>query len=706
MLRSRSITAAFLVPFVLSACGGGGSSSSDPSSSTSSADGSPDDPPPGSGVDDCDPPPPPTFTVDLPKLGLPPDEEGQGWARPPVWEHHPDAADDSITVPNGRPIYALIVSGYASNRYLDELMVYRFARHLMVQGAYVHFAWWNNLLAPYMERPLHHPQSYPGDLTADALDFLTADAAGEKAVPGEDYQFVADAERFLRAIRDNNPSAMIIVVGHSMGGGAVVHLGQRTDVLVDILAPIDPVGNRNYPFAGPLSLHGGGPIVPDFNWTRWRVSRDNFLGYRSLVADGLSCVPDGPWLKDVGETQNSLLCALLYSYHDAPTLSFGSHIANLYHRFQQEALFPFDYNSAYLFGHDVPPGGTTSQNDVPMTPGLCGLLPCEDPGGWPLLALMSFGCCATGDGVGWGSDGHGEIIGYRGPIPHPVPLAVRVRTSPQCGSCPNQVWPSRELSGGTWSDPGASSRRAILEELEVLPAGSAWAHEPTNTGLCLVSPGLINTFGLMNKPPSAVAGEDQFLECTGQEGTEVVLDGSGSSDPDGDALEHGWTWATGSASGAVVTLTLPRGTHCITLETKDPTGHVDRDVVTVTIADTTPPELEVACSPVILWPPNHEMVDIVATVVAEDLCGAVTGIELVSITSSDPDDGTGDGHTTGDVEGAEYGTEDTAFRLRAERSGNAGYRLYTITYRATDDAENSREVAAEVWVVNPNGQDD
>src|SRR5688572_2097632 len=110
----------------------------------------------------CDPVPQPTFTVHLPKLGLPPDEEGQGWNRPPVWEHHPNATDDSITVPNGRPIYALIVSGYASNRDLDELMVYNFARHLMARGAYVHYSWWNNLLAPYMERPLHHSQSQPG----------------------------------------------------------------------------------------------------------------------------------------------------------------------------------------------------------------------------------------------------------------------------------------------------------------------------------------------------------------------------------------------------------------------------------------------------------------------------------------------------------------------------------------------------------------
>jgi hypothetical protein len=43
------------------------------------------------------------------------------------------------------------------------------------------------------------------------------------------------------------------------------------NVLIDILAPIDPVGNRNYPFAGIVRQN-----QPDYNWTRWRLSRDNF----------------------------------------------------------------------------------------------------------------------------------------------------------------------------------------------------------------------------------------------------------------------------------------------------------------------------------------------------------------------------------------------------------------------------------------------
>lgn len=681
---------------LLCACSPGGSSGGSNTGGGSSGGGG-DDPPP-----DCHAPPPPTFTVDLPKLDLPPDEEGQGWTRPPVWEHLPDATDDSITIPNGRPIYALIVSGYASNRFFDELMVYRFARHLMSQGAYVHYAWWNNLLAPYMERPLHHPQSFPGDLIGNALDFASVDDASQKAAPGEDYQFVADAKRFLTAIREHNPSAMIVVVGHSMGGGAVVHLGSQTDVLVDLLAPIDPVGNRNYPFSGPLSLHGGSFVTQDYNWTRWRVSRDRFLGYKTLVRDGIDCVPDGPWLKDVDETQNVPFCSLLYYYNDAPTLTFGSHIVNLFHRYQQEALFPFDYDAAYPFGHVEPPGGSTSQQAVTTIPAFCGLQRCSDPGGWPEFALTIFGCCATGDGVGWSNDGHGEIVGYRGPLPLPVPLGVRVGTSPQCGSCDGLIWPARSVSGGVWNDGDSALRRSLLQDLETLPIGTQWAHQPVNPDLCLVSGGLIDRFDAMNRPPHAVAGGDQTLECTGQEGTQVVLDGTGSSDPESDPLDYTWTWSTGTATGPVATVTLPRGVFCITLTVRDPTGHVAEDVTSVTIQDTTPPDLTLALSPSILWPPNHQMVDIQATVEAQDLCGSVAHLTLVSITSSDADDGHGDGHTTGDIQGDEPGTLDTSFQLRAERSGNAGIRTYTVTYEATDDAGNRREVSGEVVVRNPN----
>ena len=237
-------------------------------------------------------PPEDTFEVVLPAINTGITEVG--FAVPPIW-NDVTPVNESIDIPNGRPIYALIVSGYASNKYLDEMMLYNFARDLMDKGAYVHYAWWNNLLAPYMERPLHHSQSEPGNLGVNLAQVATANSASKKALPGEDYQFVADAKIFLTKIRENNPNAIIIVAGHSMGGGAVVHLASQTNELIDILAPIDPVGNRNLPFAGVGRL-----ATSDFNWTRWRVSRNNFRGYKKSENTGTifnpNCTPTGSWL--------------------------------------------------------------------------------------------------------------------------------------------------------------------------------------------------------------------------------------------------------------------------------------------------------------------------------------------------------------------------------------------------------------------------
>ena len=70
----------------------------------------------------------------------------------------------------------------------------------------------------------------------------------------------------------------------------------------------------------------------------------------------------------------------------------------------------------------------------------------------------------------------------------------------------------------------------------------------------------------------------------------------------------------------------------------------------------------------------------------------------MSVTSSEPDDGLGDGDTPGDVAGAAAGTADLAFSLRAERSGIGPGRTYTVTYAATDPSGNTGEDSATVAV--------
>ena len=127
----------------------------------------------------------------------------------------------------------------------------------------------------------------------------------------------------------------------------------------------------------------------------------------------------------------------------------------------------------------------------------------------------------------------------------------------------------------------------------------------------------------------------------------------------------------------------------------DPFRSSDHDPVLIGLSlDTTAPELAVSVSPDVLSPPNHQYVTVQATVTATDGDAAEPTVELVSVTSNEPDNGKGDGNTTRDI----VIVDDTTFRLRAERSGAGDGRVYTITYRATDAAGNSTTESATVTV--------
>ncbi|HYY99628.1 MAG TPA: hypothetical protein VE642_13595, partial [Pyrinomonadaceae bacterium] len=75
-----------------------------------------------------------------------------------------------------------------------------------------------------------------------------------------------------------------------------------------------------------------------------------------------------------------------------------------------------------------------------------------------------------------------------------------------------------------------------------------------------------------------------------------------------------------------------------------------------------------------------------------------------SITSSEPDDGLGDGDAPNDIQGAAFGADDREFLLRAERSGKGSGRVYTVTYRARDAAGNTTTVSTQVSVPHDRGK--
>jgi hypothetical protein len=103
-----------------------------------------------------------------------------------------------------------------------------------------------------------------------------------------------------------------------------------------------------------------------------------------------------------------------------------------------------------------------------------------------------------------------------------------------------------------------------------------------------------------------------------------------------------------------------------------------------------PGTVQVMTDPATLWPPNHRMVDVHVTISLSggcpSACPAPPVVVLASLDSSEPDDapGAGDGHTTGDIQGATTGSADFDFQLRAERDGGGGGRLYRIGYVASD----------------------
>ena len=121
------------------------------------------------------------------------------------------------------------------------------------------------------------------------------------------------------------------------------------------------------------------------------------------------------------------------------------------------------------------------------------------------------------------------------------------------------------------------------------------------------------------------------------------------------------------------------------------------DVIEVKV-DKTPPTLNIRVDKSTLWPPNHKMVPIHVTVEASDADSGIASVVLTSITSNEPDNGLGDGDTANDIQGAEFGTNDIDFQLRAERSGTGKGRVYTITYTATDYAGNVTVATATVTV--------
>ena len=145
-----------------------------------------------------------------------------------------------------------------------------------------------------------------------------------------------------------------------------------------------------------------------------------------------------------------------------------------------------------------------------------------------------------------------------------------------------------EIATYAWAVDGVSAEGATAEV--ALPVG---VHAITltvtdNAGLTATDEVTITV--IQSGLPVAVAGEDILAPDADGNGSEAVaLDGSASSDPEGEALTYEWQTGDLTQSGAIVTFDLPVGEHVVTLTVRDPSGNSGTDDVKVSVVATLPP---------------------------------------------------------------------------------------------------------------------
>ncbi|HXH28641.1 MAG TPA: HYR domain-containing protein, partial [Candidatus Polarisedimenticolia bacterium] len=249
------------------------------------------------------------------------------------------------------------------------------------------------------------------------------------------------------------------------------------------------------------------------------------------------------------------------------------------------------------------------------------------------------------------------------------------------------------LSGASASDECDSSVGITNDAPAFFPLGATVVtftatDDSGNSSTCTATVTVQDT-----TPPAVVAPPDVTAECTGPTGTTPDL---------------GLPVVTDVCDPSPVVAndappSFPLGTTTVTWTATDHSGNVGMDTQDVTIQDTMPPVITLTLSKTVLWPPNHKLIPIHAAIDVHDVCDPSPSVTLLSILSSEPDNGIGDGHTTGDIQGADFGTDDREFRLRAERAGGGTGRIYTVTYAAEDHSGNAAQAAADVTVPHDKG---
>jgi hypothetical protein len=186
-------------------------------------------------------------------------------------------------------------------------------------------------------------------------------------------------------------------------------------------------------------------------------------------------------------------------------------------------------------------------------------------------------------------------------------------------------------------------------------------------------------------PPTITVPANITAEATSPSGAAVTYSASASDIVDGNVAVQ-CTPASGS--------TFALGTTAVSCSASDSRGNAASRSFTVTVRDLTPPQIvSVAASPDVLWPPNHKMANITVSIVAVDAVDPNPVSRIISVSSSQPINGTGDGDTAPDW----VITGPRTVQLRSERSHGVD-RIYTITVESVDASGNRSTATDTVYV--------
>jgi hypothetical protein len=139
--------------------------------------------------------------------------------------------------------------------------------------------------------------------------------------------------------------------------------------------------------------------------------------------------------------------------------------------------------------------------------------------------------------------------------------------------------PDGEIVSWEWNWDGGSASGATITES--FPVGITEITLTVTDDESLVGTDVTN-IKVMLEPEAIAGGPYEAVSSDGSNMT-IILDGSGSSDPDGNIVNWLWEWPGGSITGETVEQDFPVGETFVTLTVTDNDGLTDQDETTVTV---------------------------------------------------------------------------------------------------------------------------